>query len=63
MSFPNFILEKKIKIKKNITHFSYTNPGPADLIRSLPLQTEKIQISWLLKKPVDLDLHYWAPVA
>ena len=34
------------------------NPGPAEPGYALPLQTKKIQISWLLwKKPPDLDLH------
>ena len=34
------------------------NPCPAEPWYALPLQTVKIQISWLLKKPTDLDLHY-----
>ena len=33
------------------------NPGPAEPLYALPQQTVKIQISWLLKKPTDLDLH------
>ena len=33
------------------------NPCPAEPRYTLPLQTVKIQISWLLKKPIDLDLH------
>ena len=33
------------------------NPGPAEPGYALPLQTLQIQISWLLKKPTDLDLH------
>ena len=33
------------------------NPGPAEPGYVLPLQTVQIQISWLLKKPTDLDLH------
>ena len=33
------------------------NPGPAEPGYTLPLQTVQIQISWLLKKPTDLDLH------
>ena len=33
------------------------NPGPAEPGYTLPLQTVKTQISWLLKKPTDLDLH------
>ena len=33
------------------------NPCPADPVFTLPLQTVQIQISWLLKKPTDLDLH------
>ena len=32
------------------------NPEPAESGYALPLQTVKIQISWLLKKPTDLDL-------
>ena len=34
------------------------NPSPAEPRFTLPLQTVQIQISWLLKKPNDLDLHY-----
>ena len=37
-------------------HFAF-NPSPAEPGYVLPLQTVKIQISWLLKKPADLDLH------
>ena len=33
------------------------NLSPAGPGYVLPLQTVKIQISWLLKKPTDLDLH------
>ena len=33
------------------------NPGPAEPWYTLFLQTVQIQISWLLKKPFDLDLH------
>ena len=33
------------------------NPCPAEPAYALPLQTVKIKISWLLKKPTDLDLH------
>ena len=33
------------------------NPCPAEPGYVLPLQTVKIQISWLLQKPTDLDLH------
>ena len=33
------------------------NPGPAEPGYVLHLQTVQIQISWLLKKPTDLDLH------
>ena len=33
------------------------NPGPAEPRYALSLQTMKIQISWLLQKPTDLDLH------
>ena len=33
------------------------NPSPAEPGYNLPLQTVQIQISWLLKKPTDLDLH------
>ena len=38
----------------NMTVF---NPGPPEPGYSLPLQTVLIQISWLPKKPTDLDLH------
>ena len=33
------------------------NACPAEPEYGLPLQTVQIQISWLLKKPTDLDLH------
>ena len=33
------------------------NPCPAEPGYALSLQTMQIQISWLLKKPTDLDLH------
>ena len=33
------------------------NPCPAEPGYNLPLQRAQIQISWLLKKPTDLDLH------
>ena len=35
----------------------FFNPSPAEPGYVLPLQIVKIQISWLLKKPADLDLH------
>ena len=35
----------------------YLNPCPAEPRYVLPMQTVQIQISWLLKKPNDLDLH------
>ena len=34
------------------------NPSPAEPGCTMFLQTVKIQINWLLKKPTDLDLHY-----
>ena len=37
---------------------SVFNPCPAEPGYTLPLQTVQIQISWLLKKPTDLDLHF-----
>ena len=37
--------------------FSFLNPGLAEAGYALPLQTVLIQISWLLKKPRDLDLY------
>ena len=33
------------------------NPGPAESRYAFLLQTVQTQISWLLKKPTDLDLH------
>ena len=36
---------------------TYLNPCPAEPRYTLPLQTVEVQISWLLKKPTDLDLH------
>ena len=35
----------------------FLKPSPAEPGYVLPLQTVQIQISWLLKKPTDLDLH------
>ena len=35
----------------------YLNLSPAEPGYTLPLQTVQIQISWLLKKPTDLELH------
>ena len=40
-----------------LTMWCTFNPVPAGPGRTLPLQTVQIQISWLLKKPTDLDLH------
>ena len=41
-----------------VDSFAYCfNPSPAEPRYTLPLQTVWIQISWLLKKPTDLDLH------
>ena len=57
------------KIRKISTYFGWKmhlsgamianpiNPGPAVPRYALLLQTVWIQISWLLKKPTDLDLH------
>ena len=36
---------------------AHVNPCHAESEYILPLQTVQIQISWLLKKPTDLDLH------
>ena len=36
---------------------SILNPCPAEPGYTLPLQTVQIQISWLLKKQIDLNLH------
>ena len=46
----NFVWVKK----KKKTH---VNPCPAEPGYYLSLQTVEIQISWLLQKPTDLDLH------
>ena len=46
---------KMIYNRKNIS--SFFNPSPAEPGYTLPLQTVYIQISWLLKKPTDLNLH------
>ena len=40
-----------------VTRLQWVNPCPAEPGYTLHLQTVKIQISWLLKKPIDLDLH------
>ena len=47
----NIALDKVLLQQKCI------NPCPAEPGYTLPLQTVQIQISWLLKKPTDLDLH------
>ena len=42
----------------SLIHISlYLNPCPAEPRYTMPSQTVLIQISWLLKKPNDLDLH------
>ena len=51
-----FLWRNKIKVPQNYHQISL-NPGPAEPGYVLPLQTVQIQISWLLKKPTDLDLH------
>ena len=50
-SWLTFHLVKFVKTLKTL------NPCPAEPRYTLPLQTVQIQISWLLKKPTDLDLH------
>ena len=57
----NFMSANIVSIHKKTPPFSavtnHQNPCPAEPGYTLPLQTVKIQISWLLKKPTDLDLH------
>ena len=49
---------KKNEIKRESTSTTscFLNPGPAEVIYPA-FEKSKIQISWLLKKPTDLDLH------
>ena len=47
--------EEKKKDKQNVTTVKI--PCPAEPGYTLPLQTVQVQISWLLKKPNDLELH------
>ena len=47
----------KIFVVAKYSHRCYLSPCPAEPGYTLPLQTMQIQISWLLKKPTDLDLH------
>ena len=59
------ILAEKCEMQKLLTYFSAKNisiyaifnPDPAESGYALPLQTVQIQIRWLLKKPIDLNLH------
>ena len=43
--------------KRKFIRVKCFNPSPAEPGHALPLQTLQIQISWLLKKPTDLDLY------
>ena len=47
----------QIKNIPKLLLFAMINPCPAEPRYTLPLQTVWNQISWLLKKPTDLDLH------
>ena len=47
----------KKKLSQNYRQILLLNPCPAEPGYTLPLQTVQNQISWLLKKPTDLDLH------
>ena len=42
---------------KYLTFIFIINPSPVEPRYAQLLQTVKIQISWLQKKPTDLDLH------
>ena len=56
-------LGKKKKINIDLASAEFVqrvvmiNPSPAEPRYALALQTVKTQITWLLKKPTDLDLH------
>ena len=55
-------LQGQVRILNNlrtlqIVNNNYVNHCPAEPGYTLPLQTLLIQISWLLQKPTDLDLH------
>ena len=56
----SYLFENRIfRYKAWRSRFSqqWVNPSPAEPGYTLPLQTVYMQISWLLKKPTDLDLH------
>ena len=54
----NYVLCGPEEIEGNLLRYrKYLNPCPAEPGYILSLQTVQIQISWLLKKPTDLDLH------
>ena len=64
LSIGRYIFYHKFRVfmvKINVTPYLQTaeriNPCPAEPGYTLPLQTVLIKISWLLKKPTDLDLH------
>ena len=46
-----------LKFEFNLVATYSFNSGPAEPGYALPLQTVYIQISWLLQKPTDLDVH------
>ena len=49
---------KVVSLDRNGEKFTKCiKPCPAEPGYTLPLQTVKIQVCWLLKKPTDLDLH------
>ena len=53
--FNNFPLKNWVGIQ--MVSQNTINLCPAEPRYTLPLQTVYMQISWLLKKPADLDLH------
>ena len=65
MSFIHFVENRytfrgnntNMEILPPFSHADFLNPYPAELGYTVHLQTVSIQISQLLEKPTDLDLH------
>ena len=50
-------LHGAVQVTAIVSNCMIVNPCPAEPRYALQLQTVWIQISWLLRKPTDLDLH------
>ena len=54
--YPNSVIMNSIIKRFHCRRVNF-NPCLAEFRYTLPLQAVYIQISWLLKKPIGLDLH------